>query len=199
MKRVDLSWGWSFSFTGGSTSYLTLHRISIVSLAVVLQPLQLSSFSCFVCPFEVNSDFCFLHIEHGFWFNQILFFLFARGYTWRAALKMKSFVFCRASSGPYNFLCKGVGTSQISSLSSWWFLQTWRVYCAVCVLLLVKSSFHCVTGEVEFVRKKKELRALILKRKHEQYMKDGTTNIRQVGVGHRSLCVYTVCRIQILA
>ena len=35
-------------------------------------------------------------------------------------------------------------------------------------------------GEAEFVRKKKELRALVLKRKHEQYMKDGTTNIRQV-------------------
>ena len=52
-------------------------------------------------------------------------------YTWRAALEMKSMVFWRASTGPCSFSYIGAGVGQISSLSNWWFLQSWRMCCVV--------------------------------------------------------------------
>ena len=51
--------------------------------------------------------------------KQRIFLLFVRQhYTWRAALEMKSVVFCSAATGPCSFSCNGAGVGQISSLSN---------------------------------------------------------------------------------
>ena len=55
-----------------------------------------------------------------------------RPYTWRAVLEMKSVVFCSVSTGLCRCSCIGAGVGQISSLSNLWFLQSWRMCCAVC-------------------------------------------------------------------
>ncbi|KAK7099072.1 hypothetical protein V1264_003264 [Littorina saxatilis] len=53
------------------------------------------------------------------------------------------------------------------------------IFDTVNMLMVHRQGKKHAAGEAEFLRKKKELRALVLKRKHEQYVKDGTTNIKQ--------------------
>jgi hypothetical protein len=56
----------------------------------------------------------------------------------------------------------------------------------ICCSLWLSTSFIFVVVEYQN-KQKKELQQLILKRKHEQYIKDGTTNIKQVDIKENCL------------
>lgn len=53
------------------------------------------------------------------------------------------------------------------------------IFDTVIMLSVHRKGKKHAASEVIFLQKKKELKHLIFKRQHEQFMKDGTTNIRQ--------------------
>ena len=78
---------------------------------------------------------------------QLLLFVRRRS-TWRAALEMKDVVFCSACAGPCSLSCSGAGVGQISSLSNRWFLQSWRMNCAVCSSSLCSERHNHKTATI---------------------------------------------------